>query len=501
MGRLGRWSDDRLGMSRFARTALNKVFPDDWSFMLGEVALYCFLILVLTGIYLTFFFRASSKEVVYHGSYKALQGVSMSEAYRSTINLSFDVRAGLVFRQIHHWAALLFLASVLLHLCRVFFTGAFRRPREINWVVGVTLFMLAIFNGFTGYSLPDDLLSGTGLRIAYSIALSVPVIGTWIAFLLFGGEFPSDAIISRLFVVHVLLVPGIIVGLLGAHLAILWRQKHTQYRGKGRTERNVVGSHLWPTYTARSLGLFASVFAVLSLMAGLAQINPVWLYGPFKAPAVSTAAQPDWYMGWVEGALRLFPPVRLHIGGYTISEVLWPGAVLPGLTFGLLYLWPFLEARVTRDRQEHNLLDRPRDRPVRTGIGVGVLTFYLVLFAAGAQDVVSQKTGLTIEPVNLTFRWLILLLPPLAGAFTWKMCRDLAAAHAHGEEEEEEEGDGDGGGDGSTPGGGGAHASSAGGPGGPPGDGRAGDGRAGDGRPPDGAREEARPGVTATAEG
>src|SRR5205807_2332620 len=394
--RIARWFDDRLGASRFARTALNKVFPDNWSFMLGEVALYCFITLVLTGTYLTFFFNASDKQVIYHGSYRPLRGVEMSEAYNSAVRLSFDVRAGLVFRQIHHWAALLFLASIVCHLCRIFFTGAFRRPRELNWIVGVSLLLLAIANGFTGYSLPDDLLSGTGLRIAYSIVLGIPFLGTWLAFLFFGGEFPAQALEPRLFVLHVMLVPALIIALLTAHLAILWRQKHTQFRGPGRTERNVVGSFLWPTYTLRSIGLFAAVAAVLSALGGLAQINPVWLYGPFKAAAVSTAAQPDWYVGWLEGALRIFPAWRIHVFGYTISEIFWPGIVLPGVTFGLLYMWPFLEARFTDDHLEHHLLDSPRDRPVRTAIGVGVLTFYIVLVVAGAQDIIAQKLGVGI---------------------------------------------------------------------------------------------------------
>jgi ubiquinol-cytochrome c reductase cytochrome b subunit len=350
----------------------------------------------------------------------------MSEAYHSTIRLSFDIRAGLVFRQIHHWAALIFVASIVTHLCRIFFTGAFRRPRELNWIVGVSLLLLAIANGFTGYSLPDDLLSGTGLRIAYSIVLGVPFLGTWLAFLFFGGEFPAAALEPRLFVLHVLLVPALIIVLLSAHLAILWRQKHTQFTGPGRTERNVVGSFLWPTYTFRSIGLFAAVAAVLSALGGLAQINPVWLYGPFKAAAVSTAAQPDWYVGWLEGALRIFPPWRAHLFGYTISEVFWPGILLPGITFGLLYMWPFLEARFTGDHLEHHLLDSPRDRPVRTAIGVGVLTFYIVLVVAGAQDIVAQKLGVGIPTVTNTLRVVIFVLPALIAFFTWRTCHDLA---------------------------------------------------------------------------
>ena len=298
----------------------------------------------------------------------------------------------------------------------------------------MSLLLLAIANGFTGYSLPDDLLSGTGLRIAYSIVLGIPFLGTWLAFLFFGGEFPAQALEPRLFVLHVMLVPALIIVLLSAHLAILWRQKHTQFRGPGRTERNVVGSFLWPTYTLRSIGLFAAVAAVLSALGGLAQINPVWLYGPFKAPAVSTAAQPDWYVGWLEGALRIFPPWRVHVFGYTISEVFWPGILLPGITFGLLYMWPFLEARITGDHLEHHLLDSPRERPLRTAIGVGVLTFYIVLVVAGAQDIVAQKLGVGIPTVTNTLRVLLFALPAVTAFFTWRTCHDLEKKGAREEE-------------------------------------------------------------------
>jgi ubiquinol-cytochrome c reductase cytochrome b subunit len=436
MKRIGRWFDDRLGASHFARTALNKVFPDHWSFMLGEIALYCFVVLVLTGIYLAFFFVPSDASVVYHGKYGPLRGVSMTQAYESSLRLSFDVRAGLVMRQIHHWAALLFVAAIVLHLCRIFFTGAFRRPRELNWVVGVTLLLLAIFNGFAGYSLPDDLLSGTGLRIAYSLALSIPVVGTWVAFLVFGGEFPAHDIIPRLFVIHVLLVPAAIATLLAIHLAVVWRQKHSQFRGRGRREDNVVGSRFWPTYAAKSVGLFALIAAVLSFLGGLAQINPIWLYGPFKNSAVSTAAQPDWYVGWLEGALRIMPPAFLKIGPYSISEVFWPAVLLPGLTFAALYLWPFLERWVTHDHREHELLDRPSERPVRTALGVAVLTFYVVLLLAGGQDIWADLLDVGLTSVLWTFRVLVFVAPVLLGLFTWKVCRDLERGR-HAEKQEE----------------------------------------------------------------
>lgn len=435
--RLGRWLDERLGTTQFGRSALNKVFPDHWSFILGEVAMYCLVVLVLTGIFLTFFFDASTEEVVYQGSYEPLQGVEMSEAYRSVVALSWDVRAGLVMRQIHHWAALLFVAAIVVHLCRVFFTGAFRRPREINWIVGVTLLVLAVANGFTGYSLPDDLLSGTGLHIAYAVILSIPFLGPWMAFLLFGGEFPAEEIISRLYVMHILLIPALIVGLLGVHLAILWRQKHTQFPGPRYRENKVVGSYLWPNYAAKSLGLFFLVSAVLAGLSGLAQINPVWLYGPFHPDTVTTAAQPDWYVGWLEGSLRLFPAWEPSAFGKTLPNAFFPGALLPGITFGLLYVWPFLEARVTGDHREHHLLDRARNRPVRTAIGTGVISFYVVLTLAGGQDIFAEKLNFSISTVVWTLRGMLVALPLGVAGLTYYICRDLAGAERLEHEKEE----------------------------------------------------------------
>jgi ubiquinol-cytochrome c reductase cytochrome b subunit len=423
--RLARWIDDRLGASAFTQEALKKVFPDHWSFMLGEVALYCFIVLVLTGVFLSFFFEASLTETVYRGAYEPLRGVEVSDAYASVLDLSFGVRAGMMMRQIHHWAALVFVAAIVLHLCRIFFTGAFRRPREINWMIGVTLLILAIFNGFTGYSLPDDLLSGTGLRIAYSIALSIPLIGTWIAFLVFGGEFPADQIIGRLFVTHVLIVPALLAGLIGAHLAIIWRQKHTQFPEPGHTETNVVGSRFWPTYAAKSIGLFLGVFAVLAALGGLVQINPVWLYGPFRPELVTSPVQPDWYLGWVEGALRLFPAWEIRAFGFEIPNPFFPAVLLPGITFLALYLWPFLEARFTGDYGAHHLLDRPRDRPVRTALGAATLTFYAAIFVAASNDLIALWLHTPVESITAILRVLTLGLPPAVGYLTYRLMKAL----------------------------------------------------------------------------
>ena len=425
--RLARWIDARLGAANLARTTLNKVFPDHWSFMLGELALYSFVVLVLTGIYLTFFFDPSANEVVYTGSYDPLRGVEMSEAYRSALELSFDVRAGLVMRQMHHWAALLFLASIVVHLARVFFTGAFRRPREINWIIGCTLLPLAMFNGLFGYSLLDDQLSGTGLRIVHGITVSIPLVGTWAASLLFGGEFPGPDIIQRLYVLHILLVPAAIAVLLTAHLAIIVRHKHAQFPGPGRRENNVIGPRLWPTYAAKALGLFFLTSAVLAFMGGVFQINPIWVFGPFDPAQVSTASQPDWYMGWLDGALRIMPGWEIRAFGYEVPNPFFPGVLLAGLTFAFLYAWPFLEARVTGDYAEHHLLDRPRQRPVRTALGVATLSFYVICFTGAASDVLAATFGLSVNAILWTFRGLVLAVPPVAGWFTYQLCKELSA--------------------------------------------------------------------------
>jgi ubiquinol-cytochrome c reductase cytochrome b subunit len=426
--------DDRLGGSKFIRAALDKVFPDHWSFMLGEVALYCLVVLIVTGVYLTFFFVPASREVVYHGDYAPLRGVKMSAAYQSTLDISFGVRAGLVMRQMHHWAALVFVASLVIHVCRVFFTGAFRRPRELNWAVGVTLLVLSIANGFFGYSLLDDLLSGTGVRVGYSIALSIPFAGTWLAFLFFGGEFPAVQFITRFFVLHILILPALIVGLLTVHLAILWRQKHAQFRGPGRTEDNVVGSRMWPTYALKSTGLFFIVTGILAGLGGLAQINPIWLYGPYnpaQAAASTAGSQPDWYVGWLDGALRLMPPWEIRAFGHTLANPFFAGALLPGLTFAGLYLWPIIERRLTGDRAAHNLLDRPRDLPARTALGAAVLAFYGVLFFAGGNDILSNIFGVAPETVTNLFRIMVVAAPLAVFFVTRSACRGLARSGAH----------------------------------------------------------------------
>ncbi|CAN5529144.1 ubiquinol-cytochrome c reductase cytochrome b subunit [soil metagenome] len=425
-----KWVDERLGAAHWARKGLKKVFPDHWSFLLGEIALFCFIILLLTGTYLTLFYRPDAAPVIYEGPYEPLHGREMSAAYESVLRLSYEVRAGLVMRQIHHWAALVFVASIVAHMMRIFFTGAFRKPREINWMVGVTLLVLAIGMGFTGYSLPDDLLSGTGLRIAYSAVISIPFVGPYLGFLVFGGEFPTEGIISRLFVMHVMLLPAIVIGLIGVHLAILWRQKHTQFAGKGRTESNVVGKAFWPQQFFKSFGLMLLTGAALALLGGLVQINAVWNYGPFDASAVSAPSQPDWYVGWLEGAIRLFPAFEPTIFGVTIPSMFIPGVVIPGIGFTVMALWPFIEQRFTKDWDTHHILDRPRDRPARSAIGVGGILYVTLLTIAGGNDVLALTFNVPIEAMVWFLRIGLFVIPVIGGYITYRLCTEMQAPGA-----------------------------------------------------------------------
>ncbi|MEO6703735.1 MAG: cytochrome bc complex cytochrome b subunit [Jatrophihabitantaceae bacterium] len=424
-GKAGKWAEERLGLAGGARKQLNKVFPDHWSFMMGEIALYSFIILILTGTFLTFFFDASMAEVPYHGSYIPLDGVEMSRAYASTLHISFDVRGGLVMRQIHHWAALLFMASMTIHMFRVFFTGAFRKPRELNWLIGLGLITLGLVEGFAGYSLPDDLLSGTGLRIAEAIVQSIPVIGSWAAFLVFGGKFPGTEIIGRLYIVHVLLVPGILAGLIGAHMALLIKQKHTEFPGPGKTEATVSGERMYPTYGMKAGGFFFIVFAVCAALGGLAQINPVWLFGPYNTAQVSSGSQPDFYIGFLDGSTRLFPSWEIRLFHHTIPPLFWPTLVLPGILFTLAGAYPFLEAKLTGDRDRHNLLQRPRDVPVRTGLGAMAISFYAVLLLSGGNDLIAKAFDISLNAMTWAGRIALLVVPPLAYALTYRVCLGL----------------------------------------------------------------------------
>jgi ubiquinol-cytochrome c reductase cytochrome b subunit len=425
--RLTNWAagyvDERFKLSGWIRDYGRKIFPDHWSFMLGEVALYSLIVVLLSGTFLTFFFQASMVETHYEGSYVPLKGIEMSAAMASTLDISFDIRGGLLMRQIHHWAALLFVASIGLHMLRVFFTGAFRKPREINWLLGFTLFILAMAEGFTGYSLPDDLLSGNGLRIIDGMVKGMPIVGTWISYLLFGGEFPGTTVIGMFYSLHILLLPAILVAIVGVHVIMVFVNKHTQYAGPGRTNDNVVGVPVMPVFAAKAGGFFFIVFGVIVLVAANVTINPIWNYGPYDPSPVSAGTQPDWYIGFADGMLRLIPPGwEFEIFGFTLSlNILVPLLVLP-LFLGLVAFYPFFEAWVTGDKRHHNIADRPRNAPMRTAIGAAGVTFYAVMWAAASSDLIATHFKLAVEGVTLVIQILLIAGPIIAFIVTRRIC-------------------------------------------------------------------------------
>jgi ubiquinol-cytochrome c reductase cytochrome b subunit len=420
------WVDDRTGLAVPARKYLRKVFPDHWSFMLGEIALWSFVVLLVTGTFLTLWFTPSMSESTYEGSYTQLRGVPMSDAYASTLHISFDVRGGLLVRQMHHWAAMVFIAAMFVHLMRVFVTGAFRKPREVTWLVGATMLLLGVLEGFAGYSLPDDLLSGTGLRIADGLVKATPVVGTYLSFFLFGGEFPGDAVIPRLYIVHVLLIPGLLLALVATHLLLIVYHKHTQWAGPGRTERNVVGYPFLPVYVAKATGFFFMVFGVVAAMGALLSINPVWKYGPYDPSKVTAGSQPDWYLGIAEGLLRIMPNWETHAWGHTISwNVLLPGEVLVLVPFFAVAGWPFLEAWVTGDRREHHVLQRPRDAPSRTAFLAAMVTAYGLLWGAGGNDILATHLHWSLNAITYVMRAGVIFAPVVVFFVARRWCLGL----------------------------------------------------------------------------
>ena len=416
--------DERYTASGVIRPQINKVFPTHWSFMLGEIALYSFIILILSGVYLTLFFDPSMSKVIYDGVYAPLNGVEMSAAYHTALDITFEVRGGLFIRQVHHWAALLFSVSIMVHMMRIFFTGAFRKPREANWVIGCLLLLLSIAEGFMGYSLPDDLLSGVGLRIMSAIVISLPIIGTWMHWIMFAGDFPGDIIIPRLYIAHVLLIPGILLALIAAHLALVWFQKHTQFPGPGRTENNVVGVRILPVFGVKAASFGLITFGVVALLAGVFQINGIWNIGPYNPSQVSAGSQPDVYMLWTDGAARVMPAWELYLGNYTIASVFWV-ALLLGLLVALLVAYPWIEQKMTGDTAHHNLLQRPRDVPVRTGLGVMALVFYALLTVSGGNDHVAHFFDISLNVMTWVGRIGLIVLPPIAYYVTHRICVGL----------------------------------------------------------------------------
>jgi ubiquinol-cytochrome c reductase cytochrome b subunit len=401
------------------------VFPDHWSFLLGEIAFYSFIILLITGTLLAIWFQPSMTDVIYRGGYLPLRGVRMSEAYASTLNISFDVRGGLLLRQVHHWASDLFLAAIMGHMIKVFLTGTYRKPRRGNWLIGIALFSLAIVEGLFGNYLPDDLLSGTGLRVMDGILLAVPLVGSYLAFFLFGGSFPGHDIIGRLYVLHVLVIPALMLALLAGHLAVTFWQQHTPAPGRGPAGHRI-GVPAYPHFMARTGAVFFFTFAATALAATLAQINPIWLYGPFNPANASAGSGPEFYLGMIEGAVRLMPGWSWQIFGHTVPwNVLIPAVVLPGLFFTAAAAWPFLETWITGDRARHHQPDPLRAAPARTGIGMAVITFWGILWAEGADDIIGRYLDVPFELITEIARLGIFIGPAAAYLATKRICLRL----------------------------------------------------------------------------
>ena len=436
----GDWIDQRVTGGGFVKFMARKIFPDHWSFMFGEVALYSFVILIISGAFLTMFFDPTMSEVVYSGPFEPFQGLQMSRAYESALEITFEITGGMLFRQMHHWAALVFIVAIFVHMFRVFFTGAFRKPRELNWLIGFSLLIMGLAAGFSGYSLPDDVLSGNGLRIADGVAKSIPIIGVYISFLLFGGEFPGTDIIPRLYAIHIMIVPAAILALIGIHLVLLVLHKHAHYPGPGRTDRNVVGFPLFPVYTAKAGGFFFLVFGIITFISATTSINAIHVYGPYDPSPVSAGAQPDWYILFMEGALRLMPGwPEFTLFGYTLSlNILVPGLVIPGILFGFMALYPFIESWITGDDREHHVLDLPYNVPVRTGLGVAWITNYVVLMIAGGNDILAHSLELSVNDTIYFFRIGFFVFPVLAFFVTKRLCLSIQRLKRdevlHGEE-------------------------------------------------------------------
>jgi quinol---cytochrome-c reductase cytochrome b subunit len=426
--------DERLRTSRPLRQVLRYVFPDHWSFLLGELALYSFVVLVATGTFLALSFDAGSGEVVWHGPYAPLDGAQVTTSYASALDLSFKVPGGLLFRQTHHWAALLFIVAITMHLVRIVYTAAFRRPRELNYLVGVVMLGLALVEGYAGYSLLDDLLSGMGLAIGWSVSMSIPLLGGALSTLIWDGPYPGgDAFLPRVFIAHVFILPGVLAVLMGLHLAMIARQKHTQFRGPARREDNVVGSPLWPGYALRSLGWLAATAAVLVLLGGLVQINPVWQWGPYEPWLGSNGAQPDWYLGWLIGALRLVPGFDVHAFGRTlVPNPFFGGLLFPTLVFGLMFAFPWLDRVLfTRDGASHHLIERPRDNPRRTAFVTAVIVWVATVFAFGASDRIFLALQISYTLQLWIFRVLFLVAPVVAYVVARRWAQELRRTGRH----------------------------------------------------------------------
>ena len=405
-----------------------------WSNLFGVVTFACLLVLAVTGVLLMFTYTPSNELVTYDGPYEPLQGTTVTAAFDSTMRISFEQTGGLLVRQTHHWAALVMPASIIMQLLVTFFTGGFRRPRRLSWVLLVGAFVLTLAAGWSGYALPDDMLSGTGLRIVEGVVLSIPFIGVWAANLMFGGRFPGE-ILENLYPLHVAFAPILIAVAIVARAALALRHGQPDQPGPASGS---LGLRLWPDAVLRAAGMVGITGAVLVLLGATSTISPIWAYGPVSVGEVGAGSQPDWYMGFLDGALRLVPVGwETEWLGWTVTFATLVPLVVVGGYFAFLIVYPYVEEWVNQDREPHHVLDRPRNVPVRTGIGVAGALFYGILWGAASADIVSTEFSVPFETIITTLQVALLLGPPLAFEATRRLCVGLQrkdreiALHGH----------------------------------------------------------------------
>ncbi|ACM56925.1 cytochrome b [Halorubrum lacusprofundi] len=455
------WVDSRLDLDD-ANDFLGKAFPAEDSFLLGEVALFCFGILVSTGTFLAFFYEPSTAAVEYGGSVAQYQGQEMPAAFKSVLNITYDVPFGMFLRRMHHWAAHLFVASIALHMLRVFFTGAYRNPREPNWLVGTGLAGLAMFAAYTGYSLPYDEFASTAVGIGYNVAASIPIVGDPLASIVFGGQFPTSATIPRLFFLHVFLIPAAIAGLIAVHMAILVRQKHTEAQrdedvaaagGGGGTAKTggsaeatdggarlidrdddsvVIGLPAFPNQAAVSAVVFFLTMAVLSLLAGLLPVHNIAQYGPNDPASTPSLVMPDWFLMWGYGFLKLTPSwMSFDVLGVHISSEFVGGLFLPSLVFVAVAVWPFIDRAEKPEHFTRNYLDRP----FPTAVGILGVTLVMVASIAGMDVIVAEILGTSTAVLRPYLIAALVLVPAAAGTLTYAILGGFEDGSGAGGEE------------------------------------------------------------------
>src|SRR5215218_207353 len=407
------WVDERLNIGALYRKYGRKAFPVHSTFFFGEMALFAFVILIATGTYLAFIYVPSNAEVTVNGE-------TMPEAYAS-VQVIESIPVANLFRNVHHWAAHVMVASILLHTLRIFLSGTYRKPREINWIVGVILLVLTLGAAFYGYGLPYDSYAVTATGIGYGIAHSIPWVGDVVADLAFGGAFPTLGSLSRMFTLHVFVIPLAIIAVIGAHLLIIIKQKHSQpgYARRLAEPGKVLGVPLWPYQALLAIQLLLVMFGILFFLSAFVPPHPLSEFGP---PTPETPeVKPDWYLMWIYGMLRIIPAeVSFSVLGATFGPTFIGGVLFPAVFFGLLTVVPFLDRTNRHVLGTFEYLEPLRQVPVRLAVATATLIFLAALCLAAFYDDFD---------LSLMQTWaIVVLVPVIAGAAMYLLARRFEPA-------------------------------------------------------------------------